>query len=251
MVFPKVDILGVKVASLTMAEAVAQAEMYMEERAGAIIATANAEMILRAVKDAELRQILNDAALVVPDGAGTVWAAHHLGFSMPERVAGFDLVQELLRRAPARGQKVFFFGAAPGIAEAAKQKAEALYPGLSVVGTRDGYFTPAEEAAIVAAVREAAPDLLLVALGVPRQEKWLAKYLRTLGVPLAIGVGGTFDVMAGVVKRAPRWMQRAKLEWFYRGLAQPQRIGRLMALPRFVWRVCAAKNSRQRQRLSL
>lgn len=241
MVFPKVDILGVQVASLTMAEAVAQAEAYMSERAGVILATANAEMIMRATADEELRRILNAAALVVPDGAGTVWAARHLGFPMPERVAGFDLVQELLRRAPAHRQKVFFFGAAPGIAEAAKQKAEALYPGLSVVGTRDGYFTPAEEPSIMAAIQAAAPDLLLVALGVPRQEKWLANHQAALGVPLSIGVGGTLDVMAGVVKRAPRFMQRAKLEWLYRGLAQPQRIGRLMALPRFVWRVLGAK----------
>lgn len=241
MVFQKVDILGVKVASLTMGEAVSQAERYIEERAGAIIATANAEMLLRAVKDDELRRILNAAALVVPDGAGTVWAAHHLGYAMPERVAGFDLVQELLRRAPARRQKVFFFGAAPGIAEAAKKKAEKLYPGLLVVGTRDGYFTPEEEPSIVAAIREAAPDLLLVALGVPRQEKWLAKYQEAMGASLSIGVGGTFDVMAGTVRRAPYWMQRAKLEWLYRGLAQPKRIGRLMALPQFVWRVHAAK----------
>lgn len=241
MVFPKVDILGVKVASLTMGEAVSQAERYMEERAGAIIATANAEMLLRAVKDDELRRILNAAALVVPDGAGTVWAAHHLGYAMPERVAGFDLVQELLRRAPARRQKVFFFGAGPGIAEAAKKKAEELYPGLLVVGTRDGYFTPEEEPSILTAIREAAPDLLLVALGVPRQEKWLAKYQEAMGASLSIGVGGTFDVMAGTVRRAPYWMQRAKLEWLYRGLAQPKRIGRLMALPQFVWRVHAAK----------
>lgn len=241
MGFPKVDILGVKVASLTMEEAVSQAERYMEGRAGTIIATANAEMILRAVKDDELRRILNAAALVVPDGAGTVWAAHHLGYAMPERVAGFDLVQALLRRAPARRQKVFFFGAVPGIAEAAKKKAEVLYPGLSVVGTRDGYFTPDEEPSIVAAIRAAAPDLLLVALGVPRQEKWLAKYQEATGASLSIGVGGTFDVMAGAVRRAPHWMQQAKLEWLYRGLAQPKRIGRLMALPQFVWRVHAAK----------
>lgn len=241
MVFPKVDILGVKVASLTMEEAVAQAETYMKERAGAIIATANAEMIMRAVKDEELRRILNTVALVVPDGAGTVWAARYLGCVMPERVAGFDLVQELLRRAPARQQRVFFLGAAPGIAEAAKNKAEGLYPGISIVGTRDGYFTPEEEPAIVTAIQDANPDLLLVALGVPRQEKWLAKYRKAIGVPLSIGVGGTFDVMAGMVKRAPRWMQRSRLEWLYRGFAQPQRIGRLMALPQFVWRVRSAK----------
>lgn len=241
MDFAKADILGINVASLTMPEAVAQAEEYMAEKKTALIVTANAEMIMQAVKDSDLRKIVNSADLVVPDGAGAVWAARHLGYDMPERVAGFDLVQELLRRAPKYRQKIFFFGAAPGVAEQAKQKAEIKYPGIQIVGTRDGYFSSADEPDILAQIRRAAPDLLLTALGVPRQEKWLAKHREELKVPLAIGVGGTFDVMAGVVKRAPRWMQRAKLEWLFRGLHQPKRIRRLMALPRFILRVRAAK----------
>ena len=136
----KIDILGVKVDSVTMAQAVAQVEDYMDERKNVLIATANAEMIMRATHDEELKNILNDAALVVPDGAGTVWAAHHLGYEMPERVAGYDLAQELMRIAPSKKQKVFFFGSAPGVAEKAKAKAEELYPGIEIVGTRDGYF---------------------------------------------------------------------------------------------------------------
>ena len=240
----KIDILGVKVDSVTMAQAVAQVEGYMDERKNVLIATANAEMIMRATHDAELKDILNDAALVVPDGAGTVWAAHHLGYEMPERVAGFDLAQELMRIAPSKKQKVFFFGSAPGVAEKAKAKAEELYPGIEIVGTRDGYFKPEDEPAIIEEIKAAQPDLLLAALGVPKQEKWLNAHLKELGVPVAIGVGGTLDVMAGVMKRAPYWMQKAKLEWLFRGLLQPKRAGRLMALPKFVLKVHGYKSNR-------
>ena len=241
MSFPKVEILGVPVASLTMREAVEQVEHWMDERRGALIATANAEMIMNATRDEELLEILRAADLVVPDGAGTVWAAHHLGHSMPERVAGYDLTQELLKRAPEKHRRVFFFGSAPGVAEKARQKAEALYPGIQVVGVRNGYFNEAEEPEIIREIREAEPDLLLAALGVPKQEKWLKKHKKELGVPVSIGVGGTLDVMAGTVKRAPLWMQKAKLEWLFRGILQPKRVGRLLALPKFVFRVHASK----------
>lgn len=224
-----------------MPEAVAAVEYYMDARAGVTVATANAEMIMRATKDAALRDVLAAAALVVPDGAGTVWAARHLGHAMPERVAGYDLVQELLRRAPAAHRRVYFFGSAPGVAEKAKAKAEQLYPGIKIVGVRDGFFSADMNDAIISDIRTARPDLLLVALGVPKQEKWIHEHLAALGVPVAIGVGGTLDVMAGVMKRAPRWMQKAKLEWLFRGMLQPKRAGRLLALPKFVLKVHAAR----------
>ena len=237
----RVNILGVEVDAVTMTEAVADVCAYMDERAGVMIATANAEMIMRATHDRELCTILNEAALVVPDGAGTVWAARHLGHAMPERVAGYDLAQELLRRAPAEGRRIYFFGAAPGVAEKAKEKAEQLYPGIEIVGVRNGFFSPADNAAIITEIKAAHPDLLLVALGVPKQEKWIAAHLAALDVPAAIGVGGTLDVMAGVMKRAPYWMQKAKLEWLFRGLMQPKRAGRLLALPKFVLKVHASR----------
>ena len=241
MSFSVVEILGVPVAALTMREAVEQAERWMDERRGALIATANAEMIMNATRDEELFEILHSADLVVPDGAGTVWAARHLGHEMPERVAGYDLSQELLRRAPLKNRRVFFFGSAPGVAEKAKQKAEELYPGISVVGVRNGYFSNEEEPEIIQKIRETRPDLLLVALGVPKQEKWLKKHKEALDVPVSIGVGGTLDVMAGTMRRAPVWMQKAKLEWLFRALLQPKRAGRLLALPKFVFRVHASK----------
>ena len=237
----RVNILGVDVDAVTMAEAVDVVRRAMDTRAGVLVATANAEMLMRATHGEELRRILNASALVVPDGAGTVWAARHLGHAMPERVAGYDLAQELLRCAPAEGRRVYFFGSAPGVAEKAKAKAEQLYPGIEIVGVRNGFFSPADNAAIIAEIRAARPDLLLVALGVPKQEKWIAAHLAELDVPVAIGVGGTLDVMAGVMKRAPHWMQKAKLEWLFRGLMQPKRAGRLLALPKFVLKVHASR----------
>ena len=237
----KINILGVKVDPVTMSQAVSRVQDYMDARQNVLIATANAEMIMRATHDKELQDILNDAALVVPDGAGTVWAAHHMGHDMPERVAGFDLAQELMRIAPHKKWRIFFFGSAPGVAEKAKTKAEALYPGIEIVGVRNGYFSAADEPEIIEEIKAAKPDLLLAALGVPKQEKWLYQHKAELGVPVSIGVGGTLDVMAGVMKRAPLWMQKAKLEWLFRGMLQPKRAGRLMALPKFVLKVHASK----------
>ena len=240
----KVTILGVSVDAITMGEAVARIDGFIEKRTPVLVATANAEMLMRATHDGALRRILQGAAMVTPDGAGTVWAAHHLGHAMPERVAGYDMVQELMREAPAKHRRIFFFGSAPGVADKAKAKAEQLYPGIEIVGTRNGFFTAADEPAIIEEIKAAHPDILLAALGVPKQEKWLAKHLGELGVPVAIGVGGTFEVMAGVMKRAPRWMQRVKLEWLFRGMMQPQRAGRLLALPRFVLKVHAQKRKK-------
>ncbi|MBQ3727671.1 MAG: WecB/TagA/CpsF family glycosyltransferase [Selenomonadaceae bacterium] len=233
----RVEILGVKVDAVTMIQAVARVENLIAEKKSSLVATANAEMILNATHDTELKKILNAANLVVPDGAGTVWAARHLGKQMPERVAGFDLVQELMKISPARGIKFFLFGAAPGIADKAKLKAEALYPGIKIVGTRNGYFKPEDEPEIISQIKNSRADILLAALGVPKQEKWLFKYKDELKVPVSIGVGGTFDVMAGVVRRAPLWMQKARLEWLFRAMLQPSRAGRLLALPKFVWKV--------------
>ena len=233
----RVEILGVKVDAVTMAQAVERVASLIAAGKPEMVATANAEMLLRATHDDELKTILNAANLVVPDGAGTVWAARHLGKHMPERVAGADLVQELMKLAPARVWKFFLFGSAPGIADKAKAKAETLYPGIEIVGTRNGYFTAADEPEIIAQIKDSRADVLLAALGVPKQEKWLAAHMNDLNVPVSIGVGGTFDVMAGVVKRAPLWMQKARLEWLFRAMLQPSRAGRLLALPKFVLKV--------------
>ena len=239
----RVEILGVKVDAVTMSQAVERVKNLITEKKSSIVATANAEMLLNATHDLELKKILNAAELVVPDGAGTVWAARHLGKFMPERVAGFDLVQELMKIAPAHDFKFFLFGSAPGIAEKAKLKAETLYPGIKIVGTRNGYFKSTDEPEILSQIKNSRADVLLAALGVPKQEKWLSKYKNELKIPVSIGVGGTFDVMAGIVKRAPLWMQKARLEWLFRAMLQPSRAGRLISLPKFVWKVHKQKLS--------
>lgn len=224
-----------------MDQAVDLIESYITDKTPHLIATANAEMVMMAQEDNELAAILNNASLVVPDGAGVVWAARHYGYNMPERVTGYDLTQNLLATAAKKGYRIYMFGAAPGIAQKAKETAEVRHHGIKIIGVRDGYFSSQEEANIIQHIKDAQPDILFLALGVPKQEKWLAKHLNEMNVPVAIGVGGTFDVMSGTTKRAPLWMQRANLEWMYRLLSQPQRAIRMLALPRFVLKVLTAK----------
>ena len=238
----KVSVLNVQIDAVTMSQAVETIEGFFENsEPPKLIATANAEMVMLANEDKEFKKILDEATLVVPDGAGVVWAARHQGDNMPERVAGFDLVQELLKKSSQKQYKVFFLGAGRGVAEQAKLNAEKKYGAVNIVGIQDGYFKPEDEAGIIAKINELRPDLLLVALGVPRQEKWLKKNLNQLNIKVAIGVGGTFDVMAGNVKRAPLWMQTANLEWSYRLFLQPQRIFRMMAIPKFMLKVLLGK----------
>ena len=236
-----VSVLGIPIAPLTMEESVSVIDGLIKNKKPSLIATANAEMVMMAQQDDVLADILRSAALVVPDGAGVVWAARQLGRPVPERVAGYDLAQKLLTISGRKGYRLYFLGAAPGIAAKAKLYAEQNYPGVAIVGVRDGYFQPADEDAVIAEITEFRPDILLVALGVPRQEKWLANNLDRLQVPVVMGVGGTFDVMAGIVTRAPAWMQQSGLEWLYRLLKQPQRALRMLALPRFVLKVLLTK----------
>jgi N-acetylglucosaminyldiphosphoundecaprenol N-acetyl-beta-D-mannosaminyltransferase len=235
----QISILGINVDSVTMQEALDRLEGFVNVRTPRLVATANAEMVMIAQEDAMLHSILNAADLVLADGAGVVWAAGRLGAGVPERVAGFDLTQELLRRAAIAKYRVYWLGSAPGVAESAAQKAADLYPGIHTVGIHDGYFAQ-DDIGIIDGIRLAKPDILLCALGVPKQEKWLAQNLQALQVPVSIGVGGTFDVMAGKVNRAPLWMQKASLEWFYRLICQPSRFFRMLALPKFVLRVLVA-----------
>ncbi len=232
----KAEILGVNVDCLTMNDAVAKVAEIILNKKPSLVATANAEMLMLANSDIELKKILNSAAMVTPDGAGTVWAARHLGYDMPERVAGVDLVTNLF----SKGYKFYFFGAAPGVAEIAAENSQKKY-NAKIAGTRNGFFSVEDEPKIISDINNSGAEILLVGLGVPKQEKWIFNNLSKLNVPVSIGVGGTFDVLAGKVKRAPRWMQRAKLEWLFRALLQPSRAGRLVALPKFVYNVVKSK----------
>lgn len=237
----KVTVLDVSIDAVTMSEAVTKLEHFIAEKKPHLIATANAEMVMMAQEDQELADILASCHLVVPDGAGVVWAARYQGYTIPERVAGYDLAQNLLAQAAKKGYRVFMFGTKPEIIEKAENAALSRFPGLVIAGTRHGFFTKNDEAEIIATINAAKPDILLAALGIPKQEKWLASNLDNLQVPVCMGVGGTFDVMAGAVKRAPLWMQRTGLEWSFRLIRQPQRLIRMMALPKFVVKVMLGK----------
>lgn len=241
----RIAVLNVMIDVVTMKEAIDTVKQFILQKKAHLVVTPNAEMVMMANKDQQLAHIINNADLVVPDGAGVVWAARYQGDNMPERVAGYDLVQNLLSEAMSEKYKIYLFGGAPGIAEEARKIAEERYPGVQIVGTRNGFFTKENESEIVNEIKTCQPDILLVALGVPRQEKWLEEYKEELQVPVAIGVGGTFDVMAGVVQRAPLWMQRGNLEWFYRLLSEPKRAIRMLALPHFVIKVMSSKSKKK------
>lgn len=237
-----VKILGVPVHPLTMNESVAVLEEKLRKKEQAFVVTANAEIIMMCQQDKEYNNIVSEQAdLVLPDGAGAVWAGRYLGNEVPERVAGFDLYNQLLKLSADKGYKAYFFGGAPGVAEAAKNKAEELYPGVQIVGCRNGYFNETEEEAIIKEINDAAPDMLFVALGAPKQEKWLVKYRNQLKPRILMGIGGSFDVLAGKMERAPKWMQEASLEWAFRLYKQPSRFMRMLALPKFVLKVIFCK----------
>ena len=153
---------------------------------------------------------------------------------MPGRVAGVEIVERLCELSSDRGYRLFFLGAAPGIAEEAADKMRLKYPGCLIVGTHDGFFAPDDEPGILQHIRDSKPDVLCVALGIPKQEKWIDRRRHDLNVPVLIGVGGTLDVLSGRARRAPRWLQNMNLEWLYRLAANPRKIGKVMTLPRFV-----------------
>ncbi len=236
-----VEILGVNVDSITFKEALKKAENLVKTEGVSMIFTPNPEIIMCAKNDDEMRNILNSADICTADGIGVVYGSKILGTPVPERVAGFDLVCALLGKLAKSGEGVFLFGAKPGVAEVAKAKMEEKYPGICVAGCHHGYFGPEDEADIVQKINSSGAKLLLVCLGAPKQEKWIAKHKAELTVNLCMGVGGTLDVFAGTAKRAPKLFIKLNLEWAYRILKNPSRIGRFAALPKFVIEVLKNK----------
>lgn len=229
-----VRLLDVAITPLTMSQALERIDEFIRSREPHMVVTSDASAIVKAQEDPELHQIINTADLVTPDGIGVIWGARLFNLPVFERVSGVDLVSALSEIGPRRGYRLFLLGAAPGVAEAAAGNLRERYPGLSIVGTHHGYFPAEEEPGVLAEIRDARPDILFVAFGIPKQEKWIRRHLADLRVPVAIGVGGSFDVLSGRLKRAPVWMQKAGLEWLYRALIEPKRFMRLLALPRFV-----------------
>ena len=239
----RIDVMGVGFDSLTIEEAVARAKALMSERRAAYVVTPNPEIVMACRERAETMEAVNAADLVLPDGVGVVYGARILGTPLKQKLPGIDFIQALMADMAQEGKSVFLLGAKPGVAEKAGERLETMFPGLVIAGAHDGYFK--DDAPVVAAVNEAQPDLLLVCLGAPKQELWMQRNQSALQVGLMAGLGGSLDVFAGNVKRAPKLFQKLGLEWLYRLLKEPKRIGRMMKLPKFLF-ACIGKKRKGR-----
>ncbi len=234
----RVDVLGVGFDPVTPEEAVTRGLALMERR-GACVCTPNPEMLLRCRRNPSLMAAVNGADLVLADGVGVLWAAKRFGSPLPERVAGVDFASELLRRMHG---SVYILGGRPGVAEKAGENIAAAHPNITIAGCMDGFFD--DELALIAELGEKRPDLLLVCLGMEKQELWMAAH-RDLPVGLMAGLGGTVDVFAETARRAPTWWRDRGLEWLYRLLRQPSRLPRQLSLLAYVWAVWKRKSTWQ------
>ena len=243
---PVATILGVKVHAITSAQTIKLIEKFIADGEPHQLTTVNPEFVVKAQKDSEFRHIINKSALALPDGIGLIKAARLLGVTpLPERVAGSDLVVRLAELSHLRGYRVFFLGAQPGVAERAIERLRLQFPNMQVVGAFAGSPGLSENKAIVERILAAAPQILLVAYGAPQQDKWIARNLDRLQIPVCIGVGGSFDFLAGITRRAPVWIQRLQLEWLHRLVMQPWRWKRIWnAVPVFSWLVLRQKFSK-------
>jgi len=221
-------------------EALGLLECFLDEDKCHKVFTPNPEIVMAANKDPDLMKALNDADLVVPDGIGVVLASKLTGDKLKERVAGCDLVFALFDKIKNKNYTVYFFGGAPDVAAEARIKMKKKFKGIKIVGVSDGYFDEDKEKLIIDDIKNKKPDILLVGLGAPKQEKWISEHDR-LPVKVCIGVGGSFDIMSGKTKRAPRIFIKFGLEWFYRLITQPSRFFRMIKLPLFVFEVLKEK----------
>ncbi len=226
------SVLGVRWHPVDMERAVGSIRGFLRDPGFHLVVTLGTEMVMRAQEDGTFRQLVNEAELVVPDGIGLVWAARYCGYR-GSKVAGIELVGQVIRQVPEA--RLFLLGGAPGVAEEAARQMAGANPAVQIVGVRDGFFK--DDAEVIAQIKASGANVLLAGLGCPRQELWMRQHAEALGVQVGIGVGGTFDVFAGRLNRAPRWMIRLGLEWLYRLLLQPSRWMRMLALPRFALRV--------------
>lgn len=242
-------ILDIRVDRVDRAQALQQCVNGMQEQAPFIVVTPNSEIVVRATEDSRLKELIEKANLVVPDGIGLVIGSKIVKKPLVERVTGIDLMGALLNYANQNGKSVYLLGGKPGISEKAGKNISAQYPNLKLLGTHHGYFAGmhtgqkhhAEEKAIVEEIASSKPDMLFVALGAPSQEYFIDTYKSVLNAKLLMGVGGSLDVISGEVKRAPEFYQKAGLEWLYRLMKEPTRIGRMMALPKFMIQVIFSK----------
>lgn len=217
-------ILNTYVNALTLEETVLEVEKIIASRQPTQHVVINASKINLMNDDPALSEIVNTCPLINADGASIVWAAKQVGVPLVERVAGIDLFQRLIAVSAGKGYKVYLFGAKEEVVRKVKNILEREYPSLKIVGYRNGYFTEKDESSIVADIAASKADIVFVAFSSPRKEYWTHRHLNQLGVPFVMGVGGSFDVVAGVTNRAPRWMQGAGLEWLYRFIQEPRRL---------------------------
>lgn len=225
----RTDILGVGFDDLTLEEAAAAGAALVGAQGFHYAVTPNPEFLLAARKDQPFRQALLDADLVLADGVGVVYSAKLLGRPLKGRVPGIEFAQALMGWMAKHGKRLFLLGAKPGVAELAAANLRDRYPGLILCGTHDGYFK--EDEPVVQAIRESGADVVFVCLGAPKQEFWMVEHGPATGAHLMVGLGGSLDVFAGVVDRAPEGFQKLGLEWLYRLMKEPKRFGRMAKLP--------------------
>jgi len=236
---PSVTILQVNVHVLTNAQTLSLIEQFIASGQPHQLVTVNPEFVVAAQSDDEFRHIINNAALALADGVGLLLAARFLKTTpLPERVPGSDLVVRLAELSQRRGYRIYFLGAGAGVAQKAIENLKKIYPDLQVAGYYAGSPAPEENEAIIRRISPTRPDILLVAYGAPKQDKWIARNLDRLQIPVCLGVGGSFDFLAGTARRAPLWIQKLGLEWLHRLAIQPWRWKRIWnAVPRFSWLV--------------
>jgi N-acetylglucosaminyldiphosphoundecaprenol N-acetyl-beta-D-mannosaminyltransferase len=230
--------MGCQVDNLSMEETLARIEQFIRSGRPHQHVVVNVDKLVKASRDAELRRIINDCALVNVDGMPVVWASRLLGKPLKERVAGVDLFEALMQRAGEKGWRVFLLGAREEVVSKVAETYQRKYPRLALAGYRHGYWQgEAEEAEVARQIRDSRADLLFVAISSPKKEQFLGKYQAEMKIPFAMGVGGTFDVAIGRVRRAPLWMQKSGLEWFYRFLQEPRRMFRRYFIDdmAFIW----------------
>ena len=225
----RADILGVCVSAINMEDAVALIEHWIATHSPTFVCIAGVHGVIESLGHPRLRKIRDDAGLVTPDGMKLVWMSRWLGFDRTRRVYGPDLMRTLSALSVSRGYRHFYYGGDHGVADRLKQTLIRSYPGLQVVGTLTPPFrplSPEEDDAVIAQINAAKPDIVWVGLSTPKQEFWMAAHVGRLDAPVLIGVGAAFDFLAGIKKRAPRWMRRSGLEWLFRLLQEPRRLWR-------------------------
>ncbi len=241
-----INIRGVDFCNVTLDEAAdwVSSVLAAPSESPHAVFTPNSEIVQLCIEENEYYSLINSANLIIPDGIGVIKASRILGTPLKEKVAGIELGERTLAIAAEKGYSVYFLGAKPGVAAQAAANMQEKYPALTVAGIHDGYFKKEgeENEAVLAAIRAASPDVLYVCLGVPAQEKWIDANRAALGsVKLCLALGGSLDVWAGNVKRAPKLFIKLGLEWFYRLCCEPKRIGRMMKLPKFLFGTYAEK----------